>query len=126
MLAAAITVICCGLAVAAMYSDVLLGLVIGGLGMMMVYLVARPTTAIHRVLVQFRCAACRHTWWHFFEARPSYCQRACSMAFAASAMVRADPSDLKKSAGRVTPVAWFGQYPFGFFSRYCWWYASAK
>ena len=26
---------------------------------------------------------------------------------------------------QATPVEWTGQYPFGFLSRYCWWYASA-
>jgi hypothetical protein len=36
-------------------------------------------------------------------------QLACSMAFAASAARWADASDLKKPAGSVTPVAWFGQ-----------------
>jgi hypothetical protein len=31
------------------------------------------------------------------------------IAAAASAAFCAEPSDLKKPAGRVTPVAWFGQ-----------------
>src|SRR5688572_17505076 len=26
-----------------------------------------------------------------------------------------------KPSGSVTPVEWFGQYPFGTLSRYCWW-----
>ena len=30
-----------------------------------------------------------------------------------------------KPMGQAMPVEWFGQYPDGFFSRYCWWYSSA-